>query len=265
MFGQAPNRRASARVAKRNHAKENVKAIQEQERRLREARLASEEEKRAYPKLRQFEKVASRHLSKMPATGPRKEYLRRGSRTDAPSPAQVHADKMRSRGVEARTEMATPRKEPLPKSRGRLKPREDVDFVHKNKTIEVATSVRKATDEEEETTKHEDFGSVPAYISQRKAELRAEAERRKAEQPDPNCPEGMARMPESERVEMLEALRAQVDAIKTELDRMPLVLGTLRLAKKKDDLERRLAELETSVAIFERPVVYVKAATETGA
>lgn len=254
LFGQEKRR-----IAKKDHARLNVKALRETERLVREAREAHEaaSEKRDYPKLRKFENVSSRHLAGTVGMSEKRDYLRRGARDDVPKPAEVHAAKLKRLGFEQPTRAATPRKEPIPKDRGRLKARTEVDFVDRNKRI--GEPQKRQILQPTQSQMREDFGTVPAYLSQRKAELRAEAEKRKAEAPDPDCPPGMNRMDEVERLDMLKILTEQRAALHVELGKMPLSLSNLRLVKKKEDLEHRLNELDKSLAVFQRPVVYIKA------
>merc|ERR1712164_67848 len=94
-------------------------------------------------------------------------------------------------------EERTPRKAPLPKTRGEIKHHKPVDRIEQNR-VEAqkplppkpkarVTKVAKAS-----PRKHENFGHVPAYLDQRKRQLRAEAEAKKALLPDPQCPDGDA-------------------------------------------------------------------------
>ncbi|KAJ8600218.1 hypothetical protein CTAYLR_001932 [Chrysophaeum taylorii] len=253
----------------RDHARENILAIREQQQQ-RKKEGPVPEKKKALPKLKQFENVPSRVLSSPPAATEKREYLRRGARDEAPKPVDVHASRVAAakkqlgRGPERdepRPEVATPRKEGLPREKARLKPREAVDFVRRNR--EAAASVVEAAPatppERAERAKHDDFGTVPAYLAQRKAELRREAEERRASLPDPDAPPGMVRMDDAERRSMLETLETQHKSLQAELDKFPLAVTTLRMTKRKEDLEARLAELDKSLAVFSKPVVYVKA------
>ena len=81
--------------------------------------------------------------------------------------------------------------------------------------------------------KHENFGSVPAYLDQRKKQLRQEAEAKKALLPDPQCPEGMTRMPDEERLQSLNDLKRRKAEIKAELFKLPLNVNSMRAANIK--------------------------------
>lgn len=242
---------AVRRPRTKDHARLNVKAIRETERQVREAREAREaEERRMRAKPRQFHKVQSRHLDCATSNLEKKDFLRRGARSE------LIATRTESRRCVESPQVDTPRKDPLPKTRARLKPRGDTNFVAKNK--ELPERLLAACEEKKTTALHDDFGTVPAYLSQRKAELiqkKADAEQRSID----DCPPGMTKMADDERVSMLESLSEEQRKIKADLDRLPLSVNTLRQAKRKEELESRLDELDKSIAIFRKPVVYVQA------
>ena len=53
------------------------------------------------------------------------------------------------------------------------------------------------------------FFKVPDYLVSRQEEWEREAERRRAEAPDPSCPPGMKLMPEEERLKTLGLLQVR--------------------------------------------------------
>lgn len=52
-------------------------------------------------------------------------------------------------------------------------------------------------------------GQVPEYLVSRQEEWEREADRLKAEAPDPSCPPGMKLMPEEDRLQTLRQLRVR--------------------------------------------------------
>lgn len=52
-------------------------------------------------------------------------------------------------------------------------------------------------------------GQVPEYLVSRQEEWERDAERRKAEAPDPSCPPGMKLMPEEDRLQTLKQLQVR--------------------------------------------------------
>ena len=89
--------------------------------------------------------------------------------------------------------------------------------------------------------------------------MRAEAEAKKALLPDPQCPEGMTRMPDEERLQSLSDLKRRKAEIKAELFKLPLNVNSMRARKHQEALHKALDDVENSIKIFERPVVYIQA------
>jgi len=127
----------------------------------------------------------------------------------------------------------------------------------------VKTSGRdRAGSAEESFQKHKAFGRVPSYLTERRARI-AEAERLrqdKARQDEENRPpiEGMVRLPESERLETLQRLKEDEERTRTELQSLPFAVQSHGTAKKRDELEHRLKEIEEAKSIFSRKKVFVQ-------
>ena len=105
---------------------------------------------------------------------------------------------------------------------------------------------------------HEDYGTVPIYIQERKAEM-AEVTRlaeEKAER-EKGCPPGMSRMSDPERLQTLEVLKKNKAVGYDELAKLPMTVETPSLKKRKNGLERKLEQIEEAIKIFSRSVVWV--------
>ena len=205
--------------------------------------------------------------------GPRpSNFLRRGARESKPTPAEVHekrlskAEKPRflheSGADDARPR--TPRKEAVPRSGETLALAERNDVCHIAKNRTKATRLeppKRATDARKTRSpaKHDAFGTVPAYLDERKRQLRTEAEAAKQALPDPDCPPGMTKMDDDERKDALQALKVRRKEIKDDLFKMPLNVTTVRMKMRQDALHKQLDDVEKSMTIFERDVVYIQA------
>ncbi|CAN0203567.1 unnamed protein product, partial [Ectocarpus sp. 4 AP-2014] len=100
------------------------------------------------------------------------------------------------------------RKEAVPRAGdvAQLAPRSDRDFVAANR-MQAAEMKAKDVSERDTTFTHDSYGRVPEYLVSRQEQWEREAERRKAEAPDPSCPPGMKLMPEEERLQTLRQLQ----------------------------------------------------------
>ena len=153
----------------------------------------------------------------------------------------------------------SPRKASVPRADdvAALAPRSHANFIAANRQQAVAAKRRTATEKENSDARHESYGRVPDYLQERKADWAALEEERRRQAPDPDCPRGMVRMSEEERLETLQVLRASKEECMAQLQRLPFVIETPSLRKKQNDLESKLREIENALSIFSRPKVYV--------
>lgn len=68
---------------------------------------------------------------------------------------------------------------------------------------------------------------------------------------------GMRLMPEDERLETLEVLKKNREEVDRAIQQLPLRIETPSAIRRKEDLERRLREIEDAIKIFSRPKVLV--------
>ncbi|CAM9860469.1 unnamed protein product [Phaeothamnion confervicola] len=256
----------------RNFARDHRRTLRDMEERNRHRQEEHEESKPEPFKLKQFKQVPSKVAETLRAPpntsatpeAPRRDYLRRGSGGN-------RATELRTRAMQERFPVETsearrakrasvPPKSPVPRrdEAPQLAPRSGTDFVVENRLR--AVEPRRSpppTPPADAPLEKEDFGIVPKYLVQRKERWAAEEAAHRAAAPDPDCPPGMAAMPDSERVETLRLLGESEREAQRQLSRLPLVLQTPSMRRRKDDLEARLREIEAAQAIFSRPKVYV--------
>lgn len=96
------------------------------------------------------------------------------------------------------------------------------------------------------------MGVVPKYIKERKG---YEA---KAENIEPDCPAGHILLPEEERKETLRVLRQSYADRVQELNCLPVRSDTLKMRKRKMELEEELKKIDEGIKVFQRPKVFVK-------
>lgn len=113
-------------------------------------------------------------------------------------------------------------------------------------------------------------GVVPKYLKNKKDDKQAEC--------DPECPPGHVLLPDEERKETLRVLRQSsfvftkiacfhccyytfvagyADRIQ-ELNSMPVRNDTLRMRKRKMEIEEELKKIDEGIKVFQRPKVFVK-------
>ncbi|KAG2494455.1 hypothetical protein HYH03_007507 [Edaphochlamys debaryana] len=102
-----------------------------------------------------------------------------------------------------------------------------------------------------------DFGQVPQYLLERKLQMAADQEAAVRAKEAALIPPGMRLMPEEERQETLELLKKNRDEVDRAIQGLPLRIETPSAIRRKDELERRLREIEDALKIFSRPKVLV--------
>ncbi|KAG5895226.1 hypothetical protein JTB14_003443 [Gonioctena quinquepunctata] len=93
-------------------------------------------------------------------------------------------------------------------------------------------------------------GVVPKYIRDKKTDKEIEEEE--------GCPPGHVLLPEEERKETLRVLRQSYADRIQELNSMPVRSDTLRVKKRKMEIEEELKRIDGGIKVFQRPKVYVK-------
>lgn len=260
-----------------DHMRENRMKIKDTEFKIREMKeLAAQEDNQLY-KLPQFRDVEARvYLSPRESDGGATSRARATSLDASNFLAKGKAEQVRAELTEQRKEKraeleaeleaaraligeTSQRRAPVPRIEElttAVAPRRQADFIGENK-VKAQLLLPPKPSQKEAPVKHESYGRVPDYIEQRKAKQMAEEEERRRNAPDPNCPRGMKLMPETERISTLEILSASREECLKQLQKMPFVVETATLKKKKETLETKLQEVEQAIELFQKPKVYI--------
>ncbi|GBF95728.1 hypothetical protein Rsub_08710 [Raphidocelis subcapitata] len=136
------------------------------------------------------------------------------------------------------------------------------DFVEENRLA--AAAARHAAKAEARRdagvpfTQKREYGQVPAYLVERKLQMAQEEAAREAARQAALIPAGMRVMPEEERTETLALLERNRGEVEAALAAMPIVVETAGMRRRKDELERRLAEVAEATRVFSRKQVLVR-------
>ena len=257
-------------VQPKDHMKENRRIIRDTVFRMREQQEIDSQEPKELFKLSQFKNVAPRlYESPLPAqnvpTHADGEFLTRGK---AEQLRAELAEERRAKRAELEAEMeqarsysndaVTQRRPSVPRVEdiAPLQPRKSVDFISTNK-VKAQVMVPPRNNKPEQMVKHEAYGRVPDYLEDRKAKAMEEEEERKRNAPDPSCPKGMKLMPEEERLSTIEVLNASKEECIRQLGRLPFVVETATMKKRKEAIESKLNEIEKALELFMKPKVYI--------
>eukprot|EP00877_Chromochloris_zofingiensis_P007501 jgi/Chrzof1/3003/Cz12g07200.t1 len=135
------------------------------------------------------------------------------------------------------------------------------NFVEENKVTAAATckpaKAEQRTDDPEAFLQKRDYGRVPEYLLERKMQLAEEYDAVQAAKQAALIPAGMRMLPEEERLETLAILEQNRSEVERHLQALPITIETPSQIRRKDELERRIAEIENAAKIFRRPNVLV--------
>jgi Calmodulin-binding len=255
----------------KDHMKENVLNMRAAEVRSRELReLARLPEKEAF-KMAQFRDVGARVFDEPKPSSVRRlsgdaEFLTKGNaekrRDDLALEGRIKRAELDRKMIDARNladMQSSPRKATVPKATevGKLAERKNSDYITKNRVKAVTMAPHSPVEKASAAVMHQDFGRVPEYLEQRKAQWEEEKEEIRRRKPDPNCPPGMCLMPEEERLETLEILKTSKTEALRQLQSLPFIIETPSLMRKQSTLESKLKEIDNALNLFDKPKVYI--------
>lgn len=254
----------------RNHMKDNHKLIKDMEHKQREdAEEELSKQNHELYKLEQFKNVsgkalkAARDISRT-SSGGEKEFLTKGT-SDKRRDERKQESIQRRQELEAELEQlkisnqaSQQRKVSVPKADEvlALAPRSEENFIKVNRQSAVKMQPKR-DDDEDDDGRHEYYGQVPQYLVQRQAEKHRQEEERRRLAGDPDCPKGMVVMPEEERVRTLDKLHENLSDCLKQFERLPFVIETISMKRRKEELDRQISDLEKAIKIFSKPKVFV--------
>lgn len=104
---------------------------------------------------------------------------------------------------------------------------------------------------------HSSFGRTPAYLVARKEEAEERKKQQAEERKARAVPAGMRRVEEEERQATLARLREEGVVVERAIMALPLRCETVSRKRQKDELERKMADIEEAISLFSKKVVYI--------
>ncbi|XP_021396859.2 enkurin domain-containing protein 1 isoform X2 [Lonchura striata] len=255
----------------KDYEKENVRRIKEIQKKCKEKERAQERSQpkpvKALWKSQKYENVESKVKAKLQETSPPpnpeavnflRAYSRCGSgvrpcRPLSPRPVRAKA------GADTEAQAAETKVE------GR-----SVDFIRHNacaakraplrrsQSLQALAQLLQQRQREQEEYNAKQKGHVPQYLLERKELWRKQTEERLRNLPDPDTPPGHTMMPEGQRLETLGSLKQSQEQLIKDLVLLPMRGDSLKMQKRRVELERKLSQIEEAIKIFSRPKVFIK-------
>ena len=106
--------------------------------------------------------------------------------------------------------------------------------------------------------KHKNFGKVPEYIKKFEQELENQRQEKIRKKMEMKYPKGTRLLSEAERIETLNSLKKAQIENSLILEKMPITNRTFKLQQKRDELMRKLEEIDKAIEMFSKKQVFVK-------
>jgi len=112
--------------------------------------------------------------------------------------------------------------------------------------------------DKKENPYHKEYGKIPKYIENMKLENEKKIEKEKLRKETAKYPKGTRLLSEEERLFTLEKLKQSRDDINKVIERLPITPDTQTFKNKKDELFKKLDEIENAIETFSKKKVFVK-------
>ena len=138
------------------------------------------------------------------------------------------------------------------------------NFIETNKNL--ITKIQNANNsnklkeyyDKKENPYHKEYGKIPKYIENMKLENEKKLELEKLRKETAKYPKGTRLLSEEERLFTLEKLKQSRDDINKVIERLPITPDTQAFKNKKEELFKKLDEIENAIETFSKKKVFVK-------
>ena len=138
------------------------------------------------------------------------------------------------------------------------------NFIETNKNL--ITKIQNANNSnkfkeyynKKENPYHKEYGKIPKYIENMKLENEKKLESKKLRKETAKYPKGTRLLSEEERLFTLEKLKQSRDDINKVIERLPITPDTQAFKNKKEELFKKLDEIENAIETFSKKKVFVK-------
>lgn len=140
-------------------------------------------------------------------------------------------------------------------------PKINKNYIRENKQLVIENKIpqKKRVDSGSSNPKHRNYGKVPEYIKKYEREREVQKEELQRKKEALKYPKGTKLLTEEERINTLNALFKAQKEMTLVLEKMPITTRTLATQNKKEELIRKLDEVEKAIDMFSKKRVFVKA------
>jgi len=135
------------------------------------------------------------------------------------------------------------------------------NYIRQNRQLVTDNKIqpKKSINEGKKDIKHKDYGKVPDYIKKYEIEREQQKEEEKKQKEASKYPKGTKLLSEEERVNTLNGLINSKKEMENLLEKMPITTRTLSIQNKKEELIKKIEEVEKAIDLFSKKQVFIKA------
>ena len=135
------------------------------------------------------------------------------------------------------------------------------NYIRQNRQLVTDNKIqpKKTINEGKKDIKHKDYGKVPDYIKKYEIEREQQKEEEKKQKEASKYPKGTKLLSEEERVNTLNGLINSKKEMENLLEKMPITTRTLSIQNKKEELIKKIEEVEKAIDLFSKKQVFIKA------
>jgi uncharacterized protein YeaC (DUF1315 family) len=141
-------------------------------------------------------------------------------------------------------------------------PRIQKNYIRENRKLVIENRIplkyKKVEEPKNIEVKHKDFGKVPSYIKKYELEREMKKEEMKKMEEMAKYPKGTKLLTEEERLNTLNGLIENKKEINNKLEKMPITTRTNSIRERKEELFKKLEEIEKAIEMFSKKQVFVK-------
>ncbi|CAF3638761.1 unnamed protein product [Rotaria sp. Silwood1] len=130
--------------------------------------------------------------------------------------------------------------------------------VRKAVTEKAIEQTREKQEKELKTYQEKQKGRVPHYIEKIKEKRDEEIYQAHINAPDPECPSGHVKIDNNQRVSTLAQLQSNRAELEKKLCHLPIRNDSVTLRRTKENIEKKIIELDEAIQIFSKPKVFIK-------
>jgi uncharacterized protein YeaC (DUF1315 family) len=141
-------------------------------------------------------------------------------------------------------------------------PRIQKNYIRENRKLVIENRIplkyKKVEEPKNIEVKHKDFGKVPLYIKKYELEREMKKEEMKKMEEMAKYPKGTKLLTEEERLNTLNGLIENKKEINNKIEKMPITTRTNSIRERKEELFKKLEEIEKAIEMFSKKQVFVK-------